>query len=144
MYDRRPASRATVGTPIVAAFTPPLLSVVVRGSCQMAISSPLARAKGPFATVDISLMPRGTSSETGRWQPHVDRCFPNAGLTALPFGAVDATVEACRSGGSIGLVSATFGGDRAVPDGPLRDAGSRGSAAPAHRRGGRPARRLPG
>ena len=58
LIGRRVASRS-VGllAAIVAAFTPPLLSVVVRGSCQMAILSPLARAKGPFATVDISLMP---------------------------------------------------------------------------------------
>src|SRR5437773_11603636 len=66
MYDRRPASRAARGTPTVAAVTPPNLSVLLRGSCQLAMSSPLARAKGPFATADISWMPEGTSSETAQ------------------------------------------------------------------------------
>src|SRR5690242_9399345 len=60
MYDRRPASRAARGTPNVAVFTP-----VVRGSFHSAISSPLARAKGPSLTADISWMLGGTSSETG-------------------------------------------------------------------------------
>src|SRR3982750_544692 len=105
MYDRRPASRVTVGTPTVAAFTPPTLSVSVRGSCQMAISSPLARAKGPFATANISWMPERTSSESGRWQPSVRRRFRNAGLTALPESARNATVPALvRSGRAAALL----------------------------------------
>src|SRR5574338_1489268 len=66
MYDRRPASRVTLGTPTVAVFTPPIRSVLVRGSCQMAIFTPLARAKGPFARCDISWMLRGTSSKSGQ------------------------------------------------------------------------------
>src|SRR4051794_2782365 len=41
MYDRRPASRVTLGTPTVAGFTLALLSAVLGGSCQLAISSPL-------------------------------------------------------------------------------------------------------
>src|SRR3954454_20955084 len=64
MYDRRPASRVA-GTPTVAALTPAGWPVVLRGSCQMAISSPLARAKGPFAKAAISWMAEATSSETG-------------------------------------------------------------------------------
>src|SRR3954453_17840558 len=64
MYDRRPASRAARGTPTVAVFTP-----VVRGSFSSAISSPLARAKGPSLSADISWMPGGTSSETGCARP---------------------------------------------------------------------------
>src|SRR5947208_47348 len=90
MYDRRPASRVTLGTPTAAAFTPPLLSVVLRGSCQMAIFTPLARAKGPFATDDISWMPETTSSETGHGPACLNGCSEKADrqcLVSAPYAS---------------------------------------------------------
>src|SRR5687767_6768332 len=79
MYARRPASRAARGTPTVAAagFTP---VVVVRGSCQLAIVTPLARAKGPFASGNISWIAGPSSRETGH------------GIGALPLGRLSDTL----------------------------------------------------
>src|SRR6476661_8459530 len=49
MYDRRPASRVALGTPTVTVgFTPPVRSAALRGSCQLAMSSPLPGARCPL------------------------------------------------------------------------------------------------
>src|SRR3954463_7516941 len=81
MYDRRPASRVALGTPTVAALTP-----VMRGSCQLAILSPLARAKGPIAKADISWMAEGTSSETGHGGGDRPRSCPLLSRHGAAFG----------------------------------------------------------
>ena len=67
MYDRRPASRVARGTPTVAAFTTPILSVVVRGSLPIRPFLLLCGGERPrLALQNISWMPEGTSSETRR------------------------------------------------------------------------------
>src|SRR4029078_3582592 len=76
MYDGRPASRAARGTPTVAASTP-----VIRGSCQLAMVSPLRGQHAP-CTLNISWMRRGTSSETGRRIPY--HCLSCARVTHSP------------------------------------------------------------